>query len=81
MIGRSNRVPSSRPRVQSSNRAEEELPPKTAKIGHRNTQRARPAYFPKTILLRPPLGAGILELLVEAETVLGRRRENGVREI
>lgn len=49
MIGRSNREPSARPRVQSSNRAEEELPLKTAKIGHRDTHRARPAYFPKTV--------------------------------
>lgn len=77
MIGRSNRAPSARPRVQSSNGAEEELPPKTAKIGHRNTQRARPAYFPKTILLGPPLGAGILELLVEAETVWGGGEKRG----
>ncbi|XP_052055887.1 uncharacterized protein LOC127697059 [Apodemus sylvaticus] len=49
VIGRSNREPSAWPRVQSSNRAEEELPPKTAKIGHRNTHRARPAYFSKTL--------------------------------
>ncbi|XP_059136161.1 uncharacterized protein LOC131924921 [Peromyscus eremicus] len=49
VIGRSNREPSARPRVQSSNRAEEELPPKTAKIGYRKTHRAKPAYFPKTV--------------------------------
>ncbi|XP_041518384.1 basic proline-rich protein-like [Microtus oregoni] len=49
VIGRSNREPSARPRVQPSNRAEEELPPKTAKIGHRDTHRARPAYFPKSV--------------------------------
>lgn len=77
MIGRSNREPRARPRVQSSNRVEEELPPKTAKIGHRNTHRARPAYFPKTVPARTASRCGILKLLVEAETVWGGGEKRG----
>ena len=43
MIGRSNRGPSARPRVQSSNEAEEELLPKAGEIGRRVIHTAGPA--------------------------------------
>lgn len=49
VIGRSNRGPRARPRVQSSNEAEEELPPKAGKIGHRAIHPAGPAFLPKTL--------------------------------
>lgn len=81
-IGRSNRGPSARPRVQSSNEAEEELPPKAGKIGRRIIHLASPASLPN------PLSWTALQCVLPVRGAaakggggVGRRGGRGVREI
>lgn len=78
MIGRSNRGPSARPRVQSSNQAEEELPPEAGKVGRRIIHLASPAFFSKDALPdRPAVRGRAPELLLKVEAAWGGGEEKG----
>lgn len=82
MIGPSNRGPRAGPRVQSSNEAEEELPPKAGKIGHRIIHLASPAYFLKTLYPTAQQRAvRVSRAAAESGDDVGRRGGKGVREI
>lgn len=82
VIGRSNRGPRAGPRVQSSNEAEEELPPKAGKIGHRIIHLASPAYFLKTLYPTAPKPAvRVSRTAAESGDGVERRGGKGVREI
>lgn len=67
--------------MQLSNEAEEELPPKAGKIGHRVIHSASPAYFPNNSFSNRPavfvLVAGSPGLLLEVELTWGGGEEKG----